>query len=269
MFTQDRPDRAKEHLVDVVGHFGARLHRIGKVTVEDAAFGCRHMHRAKEPFVVGDLGHERAFEGIDRRSIGGVVDTVDRAEAGLRRGAAVIHIDIRALDLDLGVQVHDFNIAVNVKPKFKFTIGQRFNPAPHQRFRAIMDFVRERHQIGQRIVAEEFAQPPRPQLMGADNCPQIAQHHVRHATVVADDLKEQGILHPRFIELGRRHPNAFGKDIIGLDIAAMAADIRQMGDGAHKGDRLATDKDRGQYHIIGQVAGANPRVVGTEHIAFL
>ena len=70
-----------------------------KARVDDGALGCRHLDGAKNPFVVGQVRQQRAFERIGRhgervgqRAVDGAID--------LGRSARVIDADLVALHRD-------------------------------------------------------------------------------------------------------------------------------------------------------------------------
>ena len=266
---QQRPHGAEQHLIDVVRGFGPGLHGIGEIAIQDAAAGRRDVDRLEEALVVRYLRRQRALEGIHGGGESGVVDAVDRTQAGLGRRAGVVHVDVVAGDADDGMQMHALDVPVDIQPEFVRAVRQGLDAAAHQRFGAAVDDARQRHQIVHGVIEQELAQAADADLMGPDDGPDIPQHQFGDAAVLADDVEEECVGLARGIDFRRRDPNAFGEHVVGFDVAPVSADVREMGHGPHERDGRALMEDRRQQNVVGQMARADPGIVGAEHVAFL
>ena len=71
------------------------------------------------------------------------------------------------------------------------------------------------------------------------------------------------------VELARWQTQPLAEHVVAFDVAAVAANIGKMGNGAYEGDDLALVEDGGYDHEVWQMTGPQPGVVGKKHIAFL
>ena len=74
---------------------------------------------------------------------------------------------------------------------------------------------------------------------------------------------------PGAIQLHRRDLEALLVDLAGAQAVLGAADVADMADGASERHQPAVAEHRGHHRDVEQMAGAQPRIVGDQHVAGL
>ena len=132
-----------------------------------------------------------------------------------------------------------------------------------------MDGVGEAVDLVEVIFVEEFQQFAPHDIVRRDHGLEIAEHLGRQAHGSCDDIEDILVGNAGLVQLHDREANAFLEDVAGLRMQRPSADIRQMRDRAGIGHDPALLEDRRDHGDVGQMAGADLRIVGGEHVAFL
>ena len=96
----------------------------------------------------------------------------------------------------------------------------------------------------------------------------VADHLIRLAHIAADDAQQRLVDLPAFDKFHDRKEEPFLIDLIAIRPETAAANIDHMRGRGEEADMQAVSKDRRDDSEIMQMAGAEPRVVGNEDIAF-
>ena len=112
----------------------------------------------------------------------------------------------------------------------------------------------------------------RGQALGADRVRgdegmHVAQHLRGVAHVLGEQREQVLVRHARAEQLHRRDLDAFLEDLARLQRVLGAADVADVPDRADEADELAIAEHRRQHRDIEQMAGAEPRIVGDQHVA--
>ena len=96
---------------------------------------------------------------------------------------------------------------------------------------------------------------------------EIADHHVRHAHVGADDVQQLAVGLAAAEQLQQRHGQPLLEHLGGVRAHAQAADVGGVAGVGEPADPAAAVKDRRDHREVEQVAGGGPRVVGDQGVA--
>ena len=127
----------------------------------------------------------------------------------------------------------------------------------------------ERGEILQPVLGHEGEQPLAAERIGGDHRLDVAQHLVRIAHVAVQHAQQRLVGLAGLVELHRRDQHAFVEQLADHRRVLHAADVADMPDRAHQRDQPAVAEHRAHERDVEQVPGAEPRVVGHQHVAFL
>ena len=97
----------------------------------------------------------------------------------------------------------------------------------------------------------------------------VAQHLLGIAHILAEQTEQGFVRLARFDQLHRRNLEAFLEDFARMQRILGAADVGDVADGAHEPDETASLEHRRHDGDVEEMAGAEPRIVGDEHVAGL
>ena len=106
-------------------------------------------------------------------------------------------------------------------------------------------------------------------VIGADQRQDIAFHFNRAPRIGEDDRQQLAVEFTGLADMHVRNEGAFLERGIGLGRHANAANVDDVTGGGEEGDELFSQEYRRHHHIVEQVPGAEPRVIGDEDIAGL
>ena len=97
--------------------------------------------------------------------------------------------------------------------------------------------------------------------------PKIAQNPVRHAHVALDQPEQQVVRLSAIVQLADRDDDAFLVNLARVGRCHAAADIGMVRAGHAEADQLLAAESRRRDEDVRRMSGAEPRVVGDQHVA--
>ena len=138
---------------------------------------------------------------------------------------------------------------------------------PHRVFGTLQDQLADGLQIGQPVLVKHLDQ-----LASADHVArllgvQIADHHLRHPHVGADDLQQLavGLTAPEQLQQRDRQPLL--EHLAGVRAHGQPADVGGVTGAGEPADAAAAMKHGSDHREVEQVAGRGPGIVGNQGIA--
>ncbi len=263
----DLPQAAEHQHRQIMPDQHARSARCRELRMHDAALRRTDADRAERAFVVRQGRAGADFHAVHRHRIGIAHGAVDRP-VHLRIGAGIVDVDRIAIDRQRHADGDRLvEHAVGLQFAAIGAVGQRADRRAHRGFAAAVNFRCQSAQIGQRIGIHQRGDPFLHQVERDDLRPQIAERLVGRAHVLAQQ-GDQGLVgvagahqfHGRNLEAFLEHLARFGA-------ADFSPDIRRMRRRCAERHQVAVAKDRLGDGNVGQVAGAEPDVVGDQHVA--
>ena len=178
-------------------------------------------------------------------------------------------MDALIFDGDADVEVRSVDVAVDLHVVAVFAVGEVADALPHEAFGAVEDRFGDAVDVGEFVVGEELAEAFAADFGGAGHGAEVAEEEFGGAAVGADDLEGEGVFAARFVEFEGGHAEAFAEDVVAFDLAWVAADVGHVRHRSQEGDQAASDEEWHQQDVVGEVPGAEPRVVGGEHVPWL
>ena len=262
-------ERAEDVGRDVPADTGAQIHRRWLVAVQDRAFRCLHGERTIAAGVAAHLRTEDALHRIGRVCRGVAVGAVQAALRQLRRRAGEVQFDRVALHGELQRIVQA--LAQRVVPDLRavHAVRQRTDRIAHGVLGASLHHAGERAQIVHAVLVHECEQPFGTERVGGNEGVDVAQHLLVLAHILGDQREQVVVRHARAIQHHRRDLDAFLVDLARAQGVLGAADVADMADRAGQRHQRAVAEHRRDDGDVEQVAGAEPRVVGDQHVAWL
>ena len=119
------------------------------------------------------------------------------------------------------------------------------------------------------VFVHERQQPFGAERVGGDERVDVAQHLLALAHVLGDQREQVVVRHAGAIQHHRRDLDAFLVDLARAQAVLGAADVADMADGAGQRHQRAVAEHRRDHRDVEQMAGAQPRIVGHQHVAGL
>jgi hypothetical protein len=252
---------------DIPAGAGARGHRRRAGAVQDGALRRPHGERPVAAGIAAHPWRQQAFQRIGGVRRGVVHRGVHAALCQLRRRAGEIQHDGIARNGQLQRQ-RQFSVHRAERHAAGIVaIRQGADRRAHRLFGTVGDDRGQRAQIGQPVFLHERQQALRADAVGGHEGLDVARHLRRVAHVLGDDGEQVFVVHAGAGQLHRRDLQALVEDLPRAQAVARAADIGDVPDGADQRDHGAVAEHRADHCQIEQVAGAQPRIVGYEHVA--
>ena len=112
-------------------------------------------------------------------------------------------------------------------------------------------------------------QPLGAEGIGGDEGVDVAQHLFALPHVLGDQRQQVVVRHARAIQHHRRDLDAFLVDLARPQAVLGAADVADMADRAGQRHQRAVAEHRRDHGDVEQMPGAQPRIVGDQHVAGL
>ena len=139
----------------------------------------------------------------------------------------------------------------------------------HRRLGLAADGARQRGQVVEPVLVHERQELAPADLVAGDIGHHVADHLLGHPHVGADDLDQQLVQPALVVELADRQAQALVIHLRRRRAEARAADVGQVGDAERVGDDPALAEHRPHHGDVVEVAGADPGIVGDDHVAGL
>ncbi len=187
----------------------------------------------------------------------------------LRRGAFEIELDLVVTHRELQriAQPRAQGVVESFRPVD--IVRQSANGFPHRGFGAILHDGCKRSQIMHAVIVHEAQKPFGTELIGRDEGEDVAEHFLGLAHVLAQEGEEVLVRHAGTDEHHRWDLHPLVIDLARAQAVLGAADVADMADGAHERDHAAIAKYRRDHGDVEEMAGAQPGIVGHQHIAGL
>src|SRR6185312_9462985 len=174
----------------------------------------------------------------------------------------VAHVDL-ALDTDRIV------IAISEDLAAIGAVGYLSDGLAHRRFRSRLNEFAELSEISKFTFIEQLLQIAIGRVVRRHHGIEVAQHFFGHASIRADDFKKRLVRTSGSLDQHRRKTKTLLEYFASVPTEQRSADVGDVGDAANKADQTAKPKDRLHDAYIGEMTGAEPRVVRQHHIALM
>ena len=261
---QAAEDAVGQHLADHVARGDGR----GADGIDHGA-GLGHEIEAGEGAdVVWHMGGDHRLEAEHRVGVGVGARAVDAEERG-RRGAGEIDRDLAALDGELGLQRQFALITVEWHFVGPLALRQRLDRLTRALLGLGEDVLRQRVERGKLELLHHVDQAARTRVVRTDEGEHVAPHLHGAARIGEDDGKKLLVELSLFPDPQVRDEGALLEGGVGLGRHADATHVNDVAGGREKGDKPLPQEHRRHHHIVEQVPGAEPRIVGDEDVSRL
>ena len=185
----------------------------------------------------------------------------------MRRRALEIDLDGVALDGELHRIAQ--RGAERIVPDLRGVdaVRQRGDRLAHRLLGAALQHGGERFEIVDAVFVHERGQPFGADRVRGHERMDVAQHLRGIAHVLGEQREQVLVRHARAEQLHRRDLDAFLEDLARLQRILGAADVADVADRADEADQPAVAEHRREHRDIEQMPGAEPRIVGDQHVA--
>ena len=146
-------------------------------------------------------------------------------------------------------------------------VGDRGDRLAHRLLGTALQHGGERFEIVDAVLAHERGQALGADRVRGDEGMHVAQHLRGIAHVLGEQREQVLVRHARAEQLHRRDLDAFLENLACLERVLRAADVAHVTDRADEADELTIAEHRRQRRDVEQVPGAEPRIVGDQHVA--
>ena len=212
----------------------------------------------------GPKTHFRRIHGV---CVGVAVGHVDAERLG-RRGALVVDRHPLAVEGDAAADRKLLVEAARGHLARPGAPGGRIDGGADRACRAGHDLARNPRVALLAVLAGEVDDLPARPPAARGHPFEVPDDLVRHPDVARDEPPDEGVAAPPAGVAGDRDPEALLEDLAAEGRVEGAPDVRPVGGDRDEPDEGAAGEDRGRHGDVLEVAGADPRVVGDDEVAF-